>query len=477
MYFQYQEFLLVIFEIRKTLTLLIMKHFQTILFSFLSIVCAAQGIVNQPQYILQRRTAAFVDANMAFSPDGKVIAYPTMEGEVKIFDIEVGKELKTLKASEEMAVCVAYSPDGKHLACGSKDGFFKIWSTSDYNEKWNIEAHNKPILSVQFSPDNQWLLTGSRDNRVKIWDVITGKEIKETEKANSNIKSIVFTPDGKQIIVSTSAILKSIRYFDVHTGKETKVLPISNTEGISISPDESLLATANLKNNVFLWDAITGNKLAELTGHSNFIKSVAFSPGGKILVSCSQDKEVKLWDVKNRKLLYTFTGHADNVQSVAYSPKGNWIASSSWDKTIRIWNLKGLKLPNDDIYNPNGVVIPADDQQIVNTTFKNLEFEFGKSMIKSSSFASLDNLATLLVKNKTYKICIAGHTDNIGDATFNYQLSIQRAEAVKTYLLAKKVTEKQLIIQGFGATKPVSSNETEEGRAKNRRVEFIVIEK
>lgn len=454
-----------------------MKHIQTILFSLLSIVCSAQGIVNQSQYILQRRTDAFVDANIAFSPDGKTIAYPTMDGEVKIFDLEVGKELKTLKASEKMAVCVAYSRDGKFLACGCKDGFFKIWNTSDYNEKWNIEAHSKVILSIQFSPDNQWLLTGSRDNRVKIWDVVTGKEIKETEKANSNIKSIVFTPDGKQIIVSTAAIFKSIQYYDVYTGKETKELPIANTEGISISPDESLLATANLKNNVFLWDALTGIKLYEFTGHNNFIKSVAFSPGGKMLVSCSQDKEVKLWDVKNRKLLYTFTGHADNVQSVAYSPKGNWIASSSWDKTIRIWNLKGLNLPNDDIYNPDGVVIPVDDQQIVNTTFKNLEFEFGKYIIINSSFTSLDDLANLLIKKNNYKICIVGHTDNIGDATFNYQLSIQRAEAVKTYLLTKKVTEKQLIVQGFGATKPLTSNETEEGRSKNRRVEFIVIEK
>jgi outer membrane protein OmpA-like peptidoglycan-associated protein len=454
-----------------------MKYLQLFIFSFFSVTCFAQGVINQAKYTLERRTDAFVDANMAFSPDGNYIAYPTMEGEVKIFDLVTGKELKVLKASEKMVVCVAYSPDGKYLACGNKDGFFKIWSTSDYIEKWNIEAHNRPVLSIQFSPDNQWLLTGSRDNRVRIWDIVTGKEVKETEKANANIKSIAFTPDGKQIIVSTSAILKSIQYFDVHTGKETKELPISNTEGISISPDESLLATANLKNNVFLWDAITGNKLDDFIGHANYIKSVSFSPGGKLLVSCSQDKKVKLWEVKSRTLLYTFSGHTENVQRVAYSPKGDWIASSSWDKTIRIWSLKGLSLPDDDIYNPNGVVLPVEDQEVLNTTFKNLEFEFGKSEIKSSSFSSLDNLANMLNKKKTYKICIAGHTDNVGDATFNYKLSIQRAEAVKTYLISKKVNEKQINVQGFGATKPVASNENEEGRAKNRRVEFIVIEK
>lgn len=448
-----------------------------VLFSVFSITCFAQGVVNQAKYTLERRIDAFVDANMAFSSDGKLIAYPTMEGEVKIFDLEAGKELKTLKASEKMAVCVAYSPDGKYLACGNKDGFFKVWNTSDYSEKWNIEAHNRPVLSMQFSPDNLWILTGSRDNRVRVWDVVTGKAIIETEKANANVKSIAFSPDGKQIIVSTSAILKSIQYFDVHTGKETKELPISNTEGISISPDESLLATANLKNNVFLWDATTGNKLDDFVGHTSYIKSVSFSPGGKLLVSCSQDKQVKLWEVKTRKLLYTFTGHAENVQRVAYSPKGNWIASSSWDKTIRIWNLKGLTLPSDDIYDSISVILPVEDQEVVNTTFKNLEFEFGKADIKSSSFPSLDNLANLLNKKKTYKICIAGHTDNVGDATLNFKLSIQRAEAVKIYLITKKVAEKQITVQGFGATKPVVSNETEEGRAKNRRVEFIVMEK
>ena len=224
-----------------------MKYLQVILFLIFSITCSAQGVVSQAKYALERRTDAFVDANMAFSPDGKVIAYPTMEGEVKIFDLEAGKEIKTLKASEKMSVCVAYSPDGKYLACGNKDGFFKVWNTSDYSEKWNIEAHNRPVLSIQFSPENLWILTGSRDNRVRVWDVVTGKAIIETEKANANVKSIAFSPDGKQIIVSTSAILKSIQYFDVHTGKETKELPISNTEGISISPDESLLATCKPK--------------------------------------------------------------------------------------------------------------------------------------------------------------------------------------------------------------------------------------
>ena len=74
-----------------------------------------------------------------------------------------------------------------------------------------------------------------------------------------------------------------------------------------------------------------------------------------------------------------------------------------------------------------------------------------------------------------YRIYIAGHTDNVGNAKANQQLSEDRANAVKKYLIDKGIAETRVKTEGFGDTRPVASNKTAEGRQKNRRVEFKVI--
>jgi outer membrane protein OmpA-like peptidoglycan-associated protein len=114
-------------------------------------------------------------------------------------------------------------------------------------------------------------------------------------------------------------------------------------------------------------------------------------------------------------------------------------------------------------------------QEILRTAFENLEFETGKAIIQNSSFASLLELVNVLKKRPNYRIQISGHTDNVGDAASNQRLSLARAEAVKKFLTDNGIEDARIIALGFGATRPVASNATEEGRAKNRRVELEVL--
>ena len=108
---------------------------------------------------------------------------------------------------------------------------------------------------------------------------------------------------------------------------------------------------------------------------------------------------------------------------------------------------------------------------------ENVLFEPGKSILLKESYVSLDKLVTQLQTNKTMKIEIIGHTDNVGDETQNQKLSEVRAKAVVDYLISKKIEKTRLSYKGFGSKQPIASNETEEGRKKNRRVEFVVLEK
>lgn len=125
---------------------------------------------------------------------------------------------------------------------------------------------------------------------------------------------------------------------------------------------------------------------------------------------------------------------------------------------------------------PAPVVLTKQEEEILKKAFDNLEFETAKDVIRPSSYASLDELAALLKKKPTWKLKIAGHTDNQGKPAANMKLSEKRAKAVKKYLTEKGVAEANLFAEWYGQTKPIASNKTPEGRQKNRRVEMTILD-
>jgi outer membrane protein OmpA-like peptidoglycan-associated protein len=113
--------------------------------------------------------------------------------------------------------------------------------------------------------------------------------------------------------------------------------------------------------------------------------------------------------------------------------------------------------------------------EVLKTAFDNLEFESAKDIIFETSKPSLNELAEVLKKKTTWKLEIAGHTDNVGDDNGNLVLSKKRAEALKAYLISQGVEEARLITKYYGETKPIATNDTPEGRQKNRRVEMKIV--
>ncbi len=104
-----------------------------------------------------------------------------------------------------------------------------------------------------------------------------------------------------------------------------------------------------------------------------------------------------------------------------------------------------------------------------------VQFEFDSSVITPESYPALDAAANTLKENPEYRLDIAGHTDSTGDDTYNQGLSERRAASVAKYLVEKGVDESRLTTTGYGETQPIADNDTAEGRAKNRRVEFKVL--
>lgn len=124
---------------------------------------------------------------------------------------------------------------------------------------------------------------------------------------------------------------------------------------------------------------------------------------------------------------------------------------------------------------PVKVELTKEEEEVINTVFKNLQFETGKAVIKPVSFPSLDQLADLMKRKQDFKLLIEGHTDNVGGAKMNLTLSQKRAKSAKDYLVKQGVAAARITSKGYGLTKPVAPNTTPEGRQQNRRVEFTIV--
>ncbi|EOR95201.1 outer membrane protein, OmpA/MotB family [Arcticibacter svalbardensis MN12-7] len=119
------------------------------------------------------------------------------------------------------------------------------------------------------------------------------------------------------------------------------------------------------------------------------------------------------------------------------------------------------------------VYITEEDKKVVADAIKNLEFDFGKTTIRETSFASLTRVASLLI-NKNFSLKLAGHTDNVGSSASNTKLSKARAESVRQFLVSRGANASRIEATGYGEDQPIASNDTDAGRQQNRRVEFTL---
>lgn len=146
-------------------------------------------------------------------------------------------------------------------------------------------------------------------------------------------------------------------------------------------------------------------------------------------------------------------GVADQFDKCAGTPAGTKVDGS------------GCPLPAPTVIN-NTPVAPVDNR----TGFEPIQFEFNSSVLKTESYPILDKLSSVLRENGG-KVTSKGYASSEGTAAYNLKLSKDRANSVKTYLVNSGVNASQVTVKGYGEANPVASNDTEEGRIQNRRVE------
>lgn len=132
-------------------------------------------------------------------------------------------------------------------------------------------------------------------------------------------------------------------------------------------------------------------------------------------------------------------------------------------------------IPSNDELIREMSLMPVEVEATI--VLNNIFFDFDRATLREESFPELKRLTNFMNENPKVRVAVAGHTDSTGDATYNLWLSEWRAQAVAKYLVDNGVETARIKVEFYGPEKPVESNATREGRSKNRRVEFTILEK
>ena len=194
-------------------------------------------------------------------------------------------------------------------------------------------------------------------------------------------------------------------------------------------------------------------ELIDIETGKTVVKSYSNKVSGEFLVCLPLNKDYALNVSANGYLFYSENFSFDTLNSQVTGHRSQ---------------LKGLPVYEKDI--------PLSSVKVGETVvLKNIFFETAKFDLKPQSQVELNKLLDLLLKNPKMKIEISGHTDKVGGNDYNQTLSENRAKAVYDYLVAHNISPDRLSYKGYGDTKPIDTNDTDAGRANNRRTQFEVI--
>lgn len=185
---------------------------------------------------------------------------------------------------------------------------------------------------------------------------------------------------------------------------------------------------------------------------------------------------LQLIDLKSGKPVMNVTSAPDGSYLICI-PTGKSYAMDAMASGYLFFS-ENFSPKNNDVDHPYELNIPLKHIDVGSSVvLKNIFFETNKYNLKPESYPELDKMADLMKNNPTLKVEISGHTDNQGTQQYNQTLSEQRAKAVNDYLVKQGIDQTRLTYKGYGQTKPIATNDTDEGRAQNRRTEFTIMAK
>jgi WD40 repeat protein len=291
---------------------------------------------------------------VAFSPDGKLLATATWDG-IHLWDAS-GKELSRLSTrherSHEWVSALAFTGDSKRLVAAGDSGTVQVWDVATARELRHREGPQGNWWAVGLSSDAGVLaLGGAGEKWLLAQEVERGRTRWRLDYSQERISRLALSPQGKTVavVVDYGVIhlwdLKAEKLRHRIPGKE----PASNGpcgSRLTLSPDGKTLASQRPRDGVQLWEVATGQERLRLKDLPAEVNSIAFAPGGRLLACGAADGTVGLWDAATRERLYHGRGHRGAVDQLAFSANSKLLLSGSADTTALLWDVPRLVLPH-----------------------------------------------------------------------------------------------------------------------------------
>ncbi|KAG1755954.1 quinon protein alcohol dehydrogenase-like superfamily [Suillus lakei] len=249
----------------------------------------------------------------------------------------------------EFITSVIHLPGGQRIMTCSEDGSLRVWDLKSGKQIGeDLRDGKSRVRMIALSPDGKKVVSGSRDGVVRLWDIETGKVVEKWTGHTKEVWSVCWSRDGRRVL--SGSLDGTARQWDAEKHGDSILAPIKTGHGevrVAVySPDTTLIATAGLGESsaakecpVKIWDAKTGELVATLKGHTDWVGCLAWTADGKTLNSGSDDNSIRKWSTTTWKQIALLEGHTQYVTDIATSPNGRILASSSYDKTVRLWNL------------------------------------------------------------------------------------------------------------------------------------------
>lgn len=282
---------------------------------------------------------------MAWSPDGELLATPSRDSTIRIWDTRTGAELHVLRQHRPDVNQVAWSPTKPLMASVSDDRTVVIWDAQTWKPLRVLQKHRKYVHAVAWSPDGQQLVSIDTEGFLHRWEDAGNRHV-EGVRLRSGLASLAWSPDGAKLAVGTLDGKLSILDSNFEIKMEMN-WPDSSIYSLHWNPTGELLAIGNGTPAIPILDfhakhTWSNATIEEFEGHTGGVLAVSFSSDGRLLASLGLDGNIRLWDMRHSVCVAAFkenrSVHA--FTSLAFGPQGMVLAGpSEGDTVIKLWDI------------------------------------------------------------------------------------------------------------------------------------------